>query len=384
MASTRIDGMELAQQRLDALVSETKTPSGGPLWPLLAFALSFTVACVGLGWILDKAPIESRFDRGGLAARKHTAFATQLDTFDLVFVGTSRVYRQFDAEHFDRTLAAEGVELRSFNFGMGGMRYFEVRGTVRNILAHEPRHLRWMLIDLTGDLALGPRGPIYSDAAYSRRVIDWHRPAYAWLAVRPAWFSNLSMREKLAATKTHLDQWALRFANVGLAVSGLRAALSPSVFVPTWNGFQALNDDPDSRPGRGKRMQKLREEGIAAIHDTAQAESSGTSELWWEDLGRWAAEIRGHGIEPIFVVTPPHWFGDVAGFDPQRIEGGATLLDYRDPERFPAFYAHKNLYNLNHLGAEGARLFSKRLALDLVPILRATPPHASGSPATSR
>jgi hypothetical protein len=65
-------------------------------------------------------------------------FTEHKDEFDLLFVGSSATFRNYVPRVVDAELAAEGLEITSFNFGVVGFRSFETDFMVKWILAQHP------------------------------------------------------------------------------------------------------------------------------------------------------------------------------------------------------------------------------------------------------
>ena len=84
-------------------------------------------------------------------------------------------------------------------------------------------------------------------------------------------------------------------------------------------------------------------------------------------------DVRAAGVEPIFVLMPPHWNDDVLAFDAEHAHDLPTLFAYRDPGRYPGFYRLDNFYNFNHLGTAGSMLLTEQLASDFALHLERAP-----------
>lgn len=364
--------MEAAQERLSGIVAEAPRPQAtatGKALAAFAFCGSFVATCWLVAFALRSAPAGSQFDFDSISSRKHQAFAEDKDKYEVAFVGTSRVKRQFNPELFDGHLAQAGLPLDSFNFGIAGMRYPESSKTVRWILDQEPKNLKWLLIDLSAELTHVPQSLrnskeapellLHLENAFSRRVIDFHDGQRTRLLCRAILASELSLRDKLDGLRVHLHQWAICFAQLGYTVRAVHRWRTPQVIKQDWAGFRASKATGKAgSPGLRKEVK----ESLETFVETRPA--TPTDPIWWADLERLTSEVRAHGVEPIFVVVPPHWHHDVAGFDPAQIAGLPAVLDYRDPQAYPQFFEARHLHNFNHLNNPGSALFVELLAED--------------------
>jgi hypothetical protein len=65
----------------------------------------------------------------------------------LLTSGSSRVLHWIDTEVVDAELGRGGMGVRSYNFGLRGMRTFEQDHLLHHVLALEPRRLRWVFME---------------------------------------------------------------------------------------------------------------------------------------------------------------------------------------------------------------------------------------------
>ena len=365
-----------AQERVDALVGDALPGRGRAAPAVLVCALAFAATCWVVGHLRTLAPPGSRFEADSLARRKYDLYARHAADFDLVFVGTSHVYRQFDAGLFDEEMAARGYPTRSFNFGLGGMRHPEVRHVARRVLDRPAgRRPRWLFVELTGELVRDRNGWLHDDNPYTHRTIDWHTADVTALLGRAVLASDAPPGVKAEALWVHLRHFALRFANVGIAESSIRAWLEsvpPPATEEPWNGYQAMDDDPELAHMRRHFTDRgFRAEHAARIEDLRTRPKAETPDPHLAaSLRALVDAARSAGVEPVFVIAPPHWHDDVDAYRPDALHGLPALLSYADPDAFPGLYDVESLYNDRHLNKLAARDFTRRLAQDFGELLR--------------
>ena len=300
------------------------------------------------------------FTEGTVERAKHVHFARHADDYDLVALGSSRIMRHFVPAVFDQRMQQFGHPVRSYNFGVAGMRFPEIEATVEFILEQEPARLRWAVIELQEiDQTFFRRNP------FTQRTIHWHEREVTARLLRAVWASERDDFERLAQTKNHLHHLALRLSNVGTGVPLLAVlvgrkpllALEDDLgdgFIP----FRA-NHSPDFEDG----------EELMASYRRIYRQTPDDLEPhphFRKNVQRLAARLRGAGIEPIFYLAPPvsDWR---APFLKATLNDPPTpLWPYHDPARYPQFCDPDNLYNRFHLNTRGARRLSIRMAKDFL------------------
>jgi len=175
------------------------------------FALAFLATCalVGAGLPLP---------RGSRLSTKLEHFAEHADEYDVVFLGSSKVYRHVDPALFDELTPERGPERRSFNMGVSGMAAIEIHFTVRELLARRPARLRWVLVD-PHTLGLD----LLDQNMLTGRVTNWHDLESTWMASRfivgtpRPWLGETGRLELLGE---HWLCFAYHVGNVGRARLG--------------------------------------------------------------------------------------------------------------------------------------------------------------------
>jgi len=143
---------------------------------------------------------------------KLEAFEELKNECDVLYFGSSYVYRSFRPEVIDAELATRGVDVTSFNFGIGGMDAFETDHLMREVLAMQPARLRWVFSEprpYFGDISTSPN-------AFTERSLRWHTARATWQALRSVWLSTDPSQQKFDDTWVHLRLFARRLGNYGL------------------------------------------------------------------------------------------------------------------------------------------------------------------------
>ena len=119
------------------------TPSGARRWaaPVLAFAIVVALVL----WAMDglHRPQDPRLDA------KIDAFLDNKDDYNILFFGSSTFYRGIIPERFDAELASRGLDSRSLNLSLPGMRTHEMNEFLRRMLETRPEGLEWVVVELS-------------------------------------------------------------------------------------------------------------------------------------------------------------------------------------------------------------------------------------------
>jgi hypothetical protein len=284
---------------------------------------------------------------------------------DTLFFGSSRAFRGFVPEVFDRLTAAGGTPTRSFNFGVPGSRAMEIHRTLERLAALDTRGLRWVFVDPEGfEVLLQERNYL------SRAVIDWHDLETTQLVcayIRET--TELGRDEKI---RLHRTSCAYNLAGVGRGLGWIDALLGrptaeelASALGPAGDGYV-----PYPRPQHFAFRNKGIPDYEGRVRDLAAAElEPGPAHPQpLEVFRRIEARVRDLGATAVFVTQPSlHLQRDLI----RAAEAGEVthLLRYDDPALAPELFAPENHFDSNHLNRAGGERFTERLAADFLALV---------------
>ena len=349
---------------------ETHAPSPGrALLCAALFAAAVGAASLAVRRVLAANPgarIEASVD---LQQEKFDHWQRHHDEYDVVFVGSSRVYRELSPFVFDHVLATRGHPLVAFNFGLPGMWMPETLHVVDWLLSFESERLRYVVIELQELDAKWAE-----DNRFARRSLAWHEPELAWLASRTVLGSARPWPERLEETGAHALVALGNALNLGTGLPlashllGEDAPREPQARqgMP-YNGWRPLEAEAEEQ--HGQRRQRLIERraqldaDLAAL--AAAPRSAPTDALTREVLGALVQRVRAAGAEPIFLVPPPTHERHPSYYG--ALEEGVipNLFAYNDPERYPELYDPERFFDLFHLQMRASVDFTDRFARDL-------------------
>lgn len=296
----------------------------------------------------------------------------EIDEYDTIFVGSSRVNYGVVPEVFDRRMAKLGQPSRSYNLAFGGVRANDVATYTDWLLDCRPTRLRRLVIELqTYDQWRNTAGNWMAD-----QDLEVHTPASLrgrlesiWAAPRP-WHERLVMLHFVLA---HVATNVLCIGQAPRIVDGLlgldryerkaeadwvrdRGFVTSSVIAGPDLRQNQLEFAADPSRGRSRLDWKWRPEAIAA--------RCGGFPL--RALRSQAKRILAMGIEPIYVVMP-FFYPDFLGADAiPQVAAEFRVLDLDRPDLYPELFEFALWHDPGHFEFGGALLFSEYLADKIV------------------
>ena len=293
---------------------------------------------------------------GGTLSQKWQHLCEHGEQYSLIFIGSSRVANHFIPEQFDTAMRQAGLDVKSFNFGQGGMYPPESLYVLRKLLEHTPAKPRWVLIDIT-QFTIGTKG-----SEDSEREIRWHDFHHTCLTLRYLWsappIGNKSGNTRLDSTTYHLKQFAERTLGVGRFQESLRSRLEllkakkPVVFKD--GGFVAL--EPRALSAEQAEMFSS---GLAMLN--APIAQTVMREPYRTELIELAALVRKHGAIPVFVDAP---FNSPTRRFRDWPPDGETQFSYSNPATCPTLFRLDQRYDASHLDGNGAKEFTRIFAAE--------------------
>lgn len=333
---------------------------------------------------------------GDLLGSKLEAYTRDAHALDTVFLGSSHVYRAFVPELFDAELAAHGASARSFNLGVQSSHVLELEYLTRHVLSAGRGALRRLLVEYQ------PLTPELDPAnAFLARAVHWHDGAATALALECSGaagpvrlIADTDERSLLGLAEDALpDWWELdrihlqHFAKRALLVArwddvakGLLGR--PHGQTAEWRrtrGYLSLEEDEQRVGTRNPaNTYRLRREAFRAgladyaieVEELAREATFFGDEEWLDarleqrhelaPYRRMAAAARAAGVEFILVVMPQNACDRPA--EERLAELGVPVFCFNRPQDYPELYDPELRFDSGHANAEGARLFTRRLA----------------------
>ena len=257
----------------------------------------------GLG-VLLALPAGSRLDAQAVSRiERKVAFVQQhKDAFDILFVGSSRVFHGISPQIFDQVAAENGLHWRSFNLGMDEMGMAQSLDVIRKVMATHPTRLKYVVFELepgTGMLARHPNG-----------------------AGGPG---------------------------------GRPAPGGPGPLGPDGDGFFPMAQS--MRPEiEAEYQQRLATEREHPTHPQPNETVKAT-------LDNFAKELASANVQVVFLVAPSLKAAHGSGIN---APSDSVLISFDDVVRYAPLHDEANRPDAEHLNARGAEIFSRLLAQEFV------------------
>ena len=119
------------------------------------------------------------------------------ESHDILFVGSSRVFRQISPKIFDERLQAQSIRVRSFNLGIPAAKSGEVWHLLKSLRGLKTIRPRYVFVEPDGLLI-----QINKENAASERETYWHGLSETTMAVRSLQELDLAPRIRMSALHT--------------------------------------------------------------------------------------------------------------------------------------------------------------------------------------
>ena len=304
-----------------------------------------------------------------------SGFLSDNADFDIVFMGSSRVFRHIDPAIIDEVMGESNTS--SFNFGAGGTYGLEVLHLAENLLSSgDLPELRYLIVELQLPELIDDQN---LHAARSKYYLDWRRCNQA-LGFLDAYYPD----EAKALTKNFRIAWLERSLSIGMIRAQAYALLRPvsgrAKLGPGYDGYVNLDVAIDQERGVGlsqRRETFLRSrerfeqeidayiQGFPTVQPRSVGEAYMQAHLDLIELG------RERGVHVIFHLSPIMRARSQSGTKwLSRRLPDVNLVDMSNPQEYSEFFDSSLYFDHGHFNAEGASLYSYAFAEILVELVR--------------
>lgn len=340
-----------------------------------AFSLAFLAVSQGIHWA--RAAAGQKPPHIEMLSPKLEHVAAEADRYDVVFLGASHVYRHVVPSVVDEVLAETGHKVRSLNLGVASLSVLEAEKLVDALEEARPEGLRLVVVDpLFARLDVRNwathRAIVLHDAAGTRHAILFTRDSEIT--------SPRQAIRELRQMGVHLLSFLCNRVNLGQLTRSLFPSphrfQTPSFATPDFDqgGYLALEAEPNERftlrHEKYLEQRPIYEERMR--RERPRAESNRMSEYQIRVLRQMVERVRGMGATPVLLnsaMVDPVVAVDAFLRSYAEHFSDVVLLDYSYGHGFEEVYRPELWFDGGHLTREGAEIFSRRLAQDLIPLL---------------
>ena len=327
-----------------------------------AFALGLAAMAVALSPFAPELPVSG-------ASAKLASLAAHGEEFDVLFIGSSRIYHQLIPGQFDRLMAAGGSPTRSFNLALDGLRAPEDSYLLDRALRGRRAPLRWVIVEpceIQTAMKPGVRD--------TSRGVYWHDwPRMGWLlrrlvagkgAAHTSWPNRISLLWR--ESDEFLEQCRHGLAN-GLHIGRGRMLIdalsrpsgeTPPPSAPAWDGYLAARTEsmpPAELAEYELALTELRRNPPEADYGDPTSQAL---------IRRMQQQVAAAGGRLVLII-PPTLRGAKFRPDPRHLPG-LLCLDFADPDRQPQLFAAEHRRDNTHLNRAGSECLTQLLAESLL------------------
>lgn len=331
---------------------------------LAIFLTALALCCAALG-TFTPAP------RVAIVSPKLAYLDSHADEFDVLFLGSSRTYRQIIPQVFDRLMAEGGHPVRSFNLGVDGMRPPEDTYVLEKALKHRTRPLKFVLVE-SNPLRLSSRdedeGTIRATYWHdTKRIVTLFRRAFLADRKKRDWPGRIEkIAEQMPDFAEHAACWLENTALTGRGheqlddwlVHGGPPPLPMHDVGPLRDGYKPSSEPEQMHPSIVAAYEAAVTEMIERTPRADYADPVSQAEILVK-----RRLIERHGGQ-MFLVIPP--FTSKKFFHPEPGAKSTPVLEFSDPAVYPDLFATKNHSDTGHVNRAGSELYTRHIVRELL------------------
>ena len=300
------------------------------------------------------------------------------ETYDTLFIGSSRVFRHMDPAAYDQEMAPF-APAASYNLGAPANLFPQTTRTFHEILASKPQALQTIIFELT-ELPLRPPPENW----HTLRQIYWYDAGTTLDLLRLLWTTDIEPAEKRLYTAVHLGFLLEKNLNFGLGLDLLIFLLTDEYRNNNYlgqarNGFYPTDEQLITGTMGTKQSLAVRREAFLSNPEELARRAESSRKIY-HDPGRWTdldpvylarlqqmlALADDADVELIFVLPPRLGEYYTSLLPLYHALPPANRLDLADPDQYPEFYDPELSFDVGHFNQAGAEQFSRKLARELI------------------
>jgi hypothetical protein len=340
---------------------------------IVLFLAAFALTCAGIGWQLPRQTVP-------IVTPKLSWYEGHADNYDVLFLGSSRTYRQIIPEVFDAEMAAHGEPVRAYNLGVDGMRPPEDTYLLEEALAARKKKLKLVLVE-SNPVRLAMR-PEDRDTIRTVYWHDWKRMQVVFRSSFLADTKKRSFTRRLTEINKampdfieHSSYGLWKFSNLGRGHELLAAWLRPGPpermslynIGPRRDGYQIDSSKKQLIAGDNlalyeKELARMRATPPRVDYDdpVSQAELQAKRKL-----------IEAAGGRMVLVIPP---YTGEKFFHPKPGPEAPPVLDFSSPDKYPELFLPANRADTGHTNPAGSQIYTRLIVRELLPLLKSTAP----------
>ncbi len=311
--------------------------------------------------------------------RLNTKYETYIDhheEYNSLFVGASTTYRHIDCRQFDSIINAErpDMHINSFNFGIPANRTPQSVYMLNNLLDFDKSNIKYIVIDLSELTKMG------ADNLHKKEMIYWYNYDNILGVMKASFESEKSMTKKVSVPSLHAFSFAEKSFMIGMGTAFIQQHSGMNVEVsslgPNGDGFYSLDQEMKDQPegDLAQRYQELRTpdtiqyrtERCQFLFDKYKDTQNNPNKTILKSIEELIAYGKKNDIKIIVMLSQR--LGDryeylIPLYNQIPAE---NKIGFQNPQEYPMLNDRDNLFDLAHLNASGAKLFTDLFAEEFI------------------
>jgi hypothetical protein len=323
---------------------------------LFALALSLLQWIINLCWSSAR---EDAFRHNPQYTAQYNNYLKHRDTTNVVFIGSSRTYRQIDPEIIDSVLASNHVN--SYNLGAHATFIPEQFYLFDHFLQAQPdpSPVKHVYMELTGINAIKLSNWFAPQSYY---YLDWNMVKF----VCNTHFSNKDLSPVLAFALSYPYIQGFIFKHIVPLQWMTSDALADNYSGESGNGYYALDRNLEQSPS--ENLQSRRDEFLSDTSVLVKREKKQVNrkveqipEPYLAKLHQMVDQARSKGIELYFIIPPKlKYYSSLATMKTDPI--WERVIDMGDYKENRDLYLARYNFDDGHFNSTGAAIYTARLA----------------------
>lgn len=309
------------------------------------------------------------------------------DEYNMLVIGSSRVYRQVDPEILD-SLVSGPAKVKSFNFGVNWLFAPESFYVLDNLVEKEGLNYNYVIIELSKIRSI--------DFAnfHTTRTIYWSDFNNFKFAINAIWASNFSLLEKTATILAYGVSYVDKMINLGYITEALSFKSKHEINAgfpdigDKRNGYSALETQP-----KGSTL--IEEENTEERHKKFLADTAAVTrrlkmstdqfekfeknpqllkrynKYYADHLNKMIDEAKKNGTHLVFLMSPRVDRNQYNELIPLFKNIHPThRIEISDGRKYPELYVAANSFDETHLNSEGAKIYTTILATKMNELIK--------------
>ena len=309
------------------------------------------------------------------------------DDYNMLVIGSSRVYRQVDPEILDSLVIAP-EKIKSFNFGVNWLFIPETFYVYDNLVKKEELKYNYVIIEISKIRSI--------DFAnfYTTRTKYWTNFSNTIFAIKAIWSSNFAIHEKVATVLSYSVNYLSNLINLGYFTEAFSYTTNKSLYAgfpdmgEQKNGYNTLTTQPI-----GSSLSK--EENTEARHKKFLSDTSVVTNrlsmstrqfdkfeknpqllnryntYYANHINKMIDDAKKNGTHLVFLMSPRVDLNQYNELIPlfNNIQP-AHRIEISDGRKYPELYLAANSFDETHLNTEGAKIYTTILATKMNELIK--------------